>query len=179
MGARADHHEESVGRDRLLLIGSALAQNQLLQVALASPADDHGAGTHLDVRCRRDCLHQVVRHPRLERRPAHDEGDASRVAREVQGCLTRGVPATGDERVPAAQCRRLREHAAVEHARPVQLLQRRNIQAAVRRSGGKDHRSRGDVSPVGKRHREPVPARVRAVARCMRTKLAPNADACS
>ena len=157
VGAGPDQHEESVGGDRLFLIGGALAQDQLLQMALASPADHLGARAHLHVRRRLDCSHQVVRHPRLERRRAHDEGDASGVAREVQGCLARRVSATGDVRVLPAQCGRLREWGAVENAGAVQRLQRGNIQAAVGRAGGEDHRSRADVSPVRKRHPEPVP----------------------
>ena len=46
---------------------------------------------------------------------------------------------------------------AVEDTGAVQGLQRGNIQAAVGRSGGEDHRSRADVPPVLDRHREPVP----------------------
>jgi hypothetical protein len=68
VGVRAgtNQHEEGVGGNRLLVAGGALAQHQLLQVGLASPADHRGAGAHLHVGRGLHLSHQVVRHPGSE-----------------------------------------------------------------------------------------------------------------
>ena len=111
--ASPDQHEQRVGSDRLFLT-AAVAQDQLLEPAIASSADHGRAHTHLHVRRRLDRLHQVVRHPGPQRRRAHDERHAARVPREMQGCLTGRVSAAGDEGVLPLQRRRLRDRAAVE-----------------------------------------------------------------
>jgi CubicO group peptidase (beta-lactamase class C family) len=53
VGAGPDQHEESVGGDRFFLTGGVLAQDQLLQMALASPwpwADDTFSYYGVDLR---------------------------------------------------------------------------------------------------------------------------------
>ena len=103
--AGPDQHEERVGGDRLFFAAGCSRSTSSLQTALPSPADHRGAGAHLHVRRRLDRPHQVVRHPGPERPRAHDERDAARVAREVQGCLAGRVPAAGDVGVLPASAR--------------------------------------------------------------------------
>ena len=153
--AGTDQHEQRVGGDRLFLT-AAVAQDQLLEVTVAASADHGGARAHLHVRRRLDRLHQVVRHPGPQRRSAQDERDAVRVAREMQGRLTGGVSAAGDERLLALQRRGLGGRATVEDARAAQALQRGNVQAAVGRTRCENHRSRGDAPPALDRESQPI-----------------------
>ena len=177
--AGSDQHEERVGGDRLLVAAGCLAQHQLLQTALPSPADHRGSGANVHVRRGPDLPHQVVRHPCLERPSAHDERDATRVAREVQGGLARRVPAPRDEGVLAAQRVGLRGRAAVEDAGAVQRLERGDAQAAVAGAGGEDHRTGPDAPASDSETLSWSPERPSAVALCINTKLAPKTEACS
>ncbi len=113
-----------------------------------------GAGAHVDVRRGLDLLDEVVRHPRLERRTAHNEGDATRIAREVQGGLPRRVPATRDEDVRSAERVGLRGRATVEDAGTVQRLERRDAEAAIACAGGEDHDGGADAAAVREREGE-------------------------
>ena len=63
--ASADQHEEAIGVDRLLT--RVAAQHELLQTSISAAPDDLRAGSHLDVRRRRDLADEVVGHSLGER----------------------------------------------------------------------------------------------------------------
>ena len=107
MRAGADHEEQPVGVDRLLAAAGAVAQHEVLEPAVAAAADDLGADPDVELRRRLDLVHEVLRHPRVERLRPHDERDAPGVPGEVQRRLAGGVRAADDVDLAARHGRRL------------------------------------------------------------------------
>jgi hypothetical protein len=89
----ADHHEQRVGDDRLL-VGVAVAEHEVLERPLAPAAHDRSLETHLDVGSDLDVLHQVLGHPGPKRRRPHDQGHLLAVLGQVQ----RGLAVTDEIR---------------------------------------------------------------------------------
>jgi hypothetical protein len=156
IGVRAgsDQHEEPVCRDRLVGRGAVLAQHEMLKTPVTAAVDDRRSRANLDVGDRLQLLHQVVRHPRLQRLSAHDQRDAAGVARQVQSGLSRRVRASDDVGLSVSQ-RVARCRPAVEHARAVEGFECRDSQPAVARPGAEDHRPRADAAPAGQCHPRP------------------------
>ena len=165
MGLRPDQEEERLGLDRGLGLRGEVAQHEVLEPPVAAAAHDLAAEPHLDVGRRLDLPHQVVRHAGAQRRGPDHERDRPCVAGEVQRGLPGRVGPAHDVDVVAHESGRFRGGAAVVHAGTVQVLELRDLDAAIAGAHGEEHRPRADGFGVRQRDDElvavPVDARDR------------------